>query len=131
MSILLDHMIVPARDSRASAQFLAKILGVPWGDASIGPFTAVYVSDSLTLDFDQWPEPIPVMHYCFQVSDETFDAVLQRLNTENIAFRSTPHGATDRQINHHGGGRLVYWNEPDGHVWEILTKSYARLPATS
>ena len=24
--------------------------------------------------------------------------------------------------------RIVYWNEPDGHVWEILTVSYARQP---
>ena len=23
-------------------------------------------------------------------------------------------------------GTLAYWNEPDGHVWEILTVSYAR-----
>lgn len=131
MLISLDHMIVPARDRRVSAQRLATILGVPWGDANIGPFTAVYVSDSLTLDFDQWPEPIPVMHYRFHVSDDTFDAMLQRLQAENIAFRSTPHGVTDRQVNHHGGGRLLYWNEPDGHVWEILTKSYARQHTNS
>jgi hypothetical protein len=24
------------------------------------------------------------------------------------------------------GGRIVYWNEPDGHQWEMLTVSYAR-----
>ena len=23
----------------------------------------------------------------------------------------------------------VYWNEPDGHQWEMLTVSYARPPA--
>jgi hypothetical protein len=22
----------------------------------------------------------------------------------------------------------VYWNEPDGHQWEMLTASYARQP---
>ncbi len=27
------------------------------------------------------------------------------------------------------GGSMVYWNEPDGHQWEILTVSYARQPA--
>jgi hypothetical protein len=30
------------------------------------------------------------------------------------------------QINTHYGGRLVYWSEPEGHVWEALTLSYAR-----
>ena len=24
------------------------------------------------------------------------------------------------------GGSIVYWNEPDGHQWEMLTASYAR-----
>jgi predicted lactoylglutathione lyase len=24
------------------------------------------------------------------------------------------------------GGRNIYWNDADGHVWEILTVSYAR-----
>jgi hypothetical protein len=32
------------------------------------------------------------------------------------------------QINTHHGGRIVYWNAPDGHVWEALTVSYARQP---
>ena len=32
----------------------------------------------------------------------------------------------DMAVNTQYGGRLVYWNEPDGHVWEILTVSYAR-----
>jgi uncharacterized glyoxalase superfamily protein PhnB len=24
------------------------------------------------------------------------------------------------------GGRMVYWNDPEGHQWEMLTVSYAR-----
>ena len=31
------------------------------------------------------------------------------------------------QINTHYGGSMIYWNEPDGHQWEILTVSSARL----
>jgi hypothetical protein len=30
------------------------------------------------------------------------------------------------QINTQLGGSNVYWNEPDGHQWELLTVSYAR-----
>ena len=32
----------------------------------------------------------------------------------------------DMQVNTQYGGRMVYWNEPDGHQWEMLTVSYAR-----
>lgn len=129
MPLALDHLIIPARDRNASAEKLASILGVRWGPAAIGPFTEVYLSDSCTLDFDQQPEPIHAGHYCFRVSEAEFDAILGRLRAMGIAFRSGPHGPDDGQINTAFGGRLVYWSEPDGHAWEILTQSYTRPPA--
>jgi catechol 2,3-dioxygenase-like lactoylglutathione lyase family enzyme len=130
MPIALDHMIVPARNRVAAARQLAELLGVAWAErAAIGPFSPVYVSASLTLDFDDWPEPLPSQHYCFRVSEEDFDAILARIQAAGLAFRSTPGGGDDGKINHAFGGRLVYWREPDGHVWEILTVSYARPPS--
>ena len=126
MSIQLDHTIVPSRDRKAAAELLAHLLGVPWAESGVGPFCPVYVSDSLTLDFDQSDEPFPVLHYCFRVSETEFDGVLARIQARGIAYRSTPHGPVDRQVNTHHGGRIMYWNEPDGHVWEALTVSYAR-----
>jgi hypothetical protein len=43
-----------------------------------------------------------------------------------IKFRSTVRGPVDMQINREYGGSMIYWNEPDGHQWEVLTVSYAR-----
>ncbi len=130
MAILLDHMIVPAKDRVAAARQISELLGVPWAEqAAFGPFSPVYVSSSLTLDFDEWPEPIPKQHYCFRVTDEGFDAILGRIKAAGLPYRSTPTGQNDNEINHAFGGRLVYWSEPDGHAWEILTVSYARSTA--
>jgi hypothetical protein len=128
VSIALDHQIVPARDREAAARRLAEVLGVPWSvQAAAGPFSAVYVSESLTLDFDTHEGgALPVLHYCFRVDEAAFDGIVSRLQSLGIAWRSTPHGAADRQVNTQHGGRIVYWNEPDGHVWEALTVSYAR-----
>lgn len=126
MTLALDHLIVPARDRRAAAKQLAELLGVPWAEQGTGPFSPVYVSDSLTLDFDESDEPYPVLHYCFRVDDAGFDAVLARIRAAGIAFRGTPHGPDDGQVNTAHGGRIVYWNQPAGHVWELLTESYAR-----
>lgn len=128
MTVRLDHAIVPARNCRASAELLATLLGVPWSKSGVGPFCPVYVNDGLTLDFDQVDGPIPIQHYCFRVSEAEFDRILGRIKTRGIAYRSGPHGPADMRIGSHGGGRLVYWNEPDGHVWEALTVSYARPP---
>ncbi|HEY9107020.1 MAG TPA: VOC family protein [Roseateles sp.] len=131
MPAVLDHLLIPARDRRAAAERLAAVLGVPWSaQAAVGPFSAVYVSDDLTVDFDEVAPgtAVPLQHYAFRVSDEEFDALLARLKEFGIAYRSTPIGPDDFQVNNYGGGRIVYWREPDGHAWEALTVSYARQP---
>lgn len=128
MSIELDHTIVPARDRKAAAGLLAFLLDVPWAESGVGPFCPVFVNDGLTLDFDQADGSFPVHHYCFRVSDSDFDGILNRIKGKDIDYRSTPHGPVDKQVNAYHGGRIVYWNQPDGHVWEILTISYARNP---
>ena len=126
MAIQLDHLMVPARDKRAAAKQLADLLGVPWSPTSVGPFAAVFVNDGLTFDFDQWPEPIPLIHYCFRVRQDEFDAILARIRAAGIDYRSAVHGPVDHAVDTAHGGSIVYWNEPDGHQWEMLTVSYAR-----
>ena len=128
MSVQLDHFIVPSRDAKASARMLAGLLDVPWGVATAGPFIAVYLNEGLTLDYIDTEEDFPVSHYCFRVTDAQFDGILARLREAKIPFRSTVRGPMDMQVSHYMGGRGIYWNEPDGHQWEILTASYARAP---
>jgi catechol 2,3-dioxygenase-like lactoylglutathione lyase family enzyme len=126
MNVELDHTIVFARDRDAAAALLAAILGVPWGPSGVGPFTAVYVNDGLTFDVDQLDGDVPVQHFCFRVDDAAFAGIVARLAERGIAIRSTPHGRADGKVNTAHGGKIVYWSEPDGHVWEALTVSYAR-----
>ncbi len=126
MTIELDHVIVSARNPVQSAERLAEILGVPWAAKALGPFSAVYVNAGLTLDFIQTDEAFPVEHFCFRVSEQEFDDILGRLRNAGIPYRSDVRGAVDLQISTAYGGRMVYWNEPEGHQWEMLTSSYAR-----
>ena len=129
MAIELDHVIVSARNQRASAKLLAELLGVRWAESGVGPFSPVYVNDGLTLDFIDDAGAFPVEHFCFRVGEKEFDAILERLKAAGIKFRSSVRGPVDMQVSTQFGGRMVYWNEPDGHQWEILTVSYARPPA--
>jgi len=126
MTVQLDHIIVPSRNRAAAAKQLAEILGVTWAPARIGPFTAVHINDGLTIDFDEWTDAFPKGHYCFRVTPAAFGAILARLVALGIAYRSLPHGPEDRLVNMSLGSPIVYWSEPDGHVWELLTESYAR-----
>ncbi len=126
MKIALDHLMVPARDKIAAAKLLAGLLGVEWSETGVGPFAPVFVNDGLTLDFDEWAEPIPQIHYCFRVGQDDFDAILARIRAAGIPYRSQVHGPVDSRVDTQHGGGIVYWNEPDGHQWELLTVSYAR-----
>jgi len=122
----LDHTIVSAKDQRASAKRLAELLGVRWAESGAGPFSPVYVNNDLTLDFIDDDTEFAVQHFCFRVSEAEFDAILARLKAAGIKYRSAVRGPEDMKINTDYGGRMVYWNEPDGHQWEMLTVSYAR-----
>ncbi|HKU87945.1 MAG TPA: VOC family protein [Casimicrobiaceae bacterium] len=126
MTIELDHFIVSAKDARAAARRLGELLGVAWAERGIGPFSPVYVNDGLTLDFIDDPGPFPVEHFCFRVSDAEFDAILARLAAARIEYRSSVRGPVDMAVSTGYGGRMVYWNDPEGHQWEMLTVSYAR-----
>jgi len=123
MTILLDHVIVPAHDQDASARFLGQLLGVPWEEG--GHFSPVYLNETLTLDFGN-REQFEPQHYCFHVSDEEFDEIFGRIQAAGLKYRSEPGGPDDMKINSRLGGKDVYWREPEGHVWEMLTVSYAR-----
>lgn len=126
--IELDHSIVPSHHSVASARQLGELLGVPWSAHGIGPFSPVYVNDGLTLDFIQTDEEFPIYHYCFRVGEAEFDAILGRIQAAGIPYRSSVRGPDNQTINTDYGGRMIYWNQPDGHQWEMLTVSYARQP---
>jgi catechol 2,3-dioxygenase-like lactoylglutathione lyase family enzyme len=92
MTIELDHTIVSARDKVASARQLAELLGVPWAPTTLGPFSAVYVNEGLTLDFIETGEDFPVQHFCFRVSPQEFDAILGRIQAAGIPYRSEVRG---------------------------------------
>lgn len=121
MAIELNHTVVPARDKVASARFFARIFGLPFEESEVGYFAPVRVNDTLTLDFDDDVDGFDSHHYAFKVTEEEFDAIFGRMQAEGIPYGSEPHSREDRRINHRGGGRGVYFCDPNGHILELLT----------
>ncbi|MFF5442428.1 VOC family protein [Streptomyces achromogenes] len=124
MSVEFNHTIVHARDNRESAEFLAHILDLETG-AEWGPFVPVATGNGVTLDFATIPaESIVTQHYAFLVSEEEFDAAFTRIRAAGITYWADPHGKRPGEINHHHGGRGVYFMDPAGHGMEIITRPY-------
>src|SRR4029079_13005297 len=98
MTVHLDHLMVPSRNKVAAAKLLAELLGVPWSESGVGPFAPVFVNDGFTIDFDEWAEPVPKIHYAFRVTEGEFDAILGRIKAAGIPFRSSVHAAVDNQV---------------------------------
>lgn len=120
MSIELNHTIVLARDKVASAKFCARIFGFAY-EGPTAHFAVVRVNDALTLDFDDG-EDFDSHHYAFKVGDGEFDAIFARLKDEGVAYGSGPNAPDDRRINRRSGGRGLYFRDPNGHLYEILTR---------
>lgn len=124
MSVELNHTIVRARDKQRSADFLAGVLGLQIG-APVGPFLPVATSNGVTLDFmDSDAERISAQHYAFLVSEDEFDAIVRRIQQTGITFYADPGHHEAGQINRREGGRGTYFDDPDGHNLEILTRPY-------
>src|SRR5215471_19023939 len=118
MTITLNHTIVPARDKAAAAKFFARIFGLKRGRTDY--FAPVRVNKSLTLRPDA-DTKFESHHYAFHVSNREFDAMLARIKKAKIAFGSAPWSLEDGQLNDWNGGRGVYFQDPDGHVLELMT----------
>jgi catechol 2,3-dioxygenase-like lactoylglutathione lyase family enzyme len=124
MSIRLNHTIVAARDKSAAAEFVAGILGLKVG-APFGPFLPVETANGVTLDFmDAGDKPIAPQHYAFLVSEEEFDAIFARIQEAGITYWADPAHQEEGEINHLDGGRGTYFDDPNGHKLEIITRPY-------
>jgi catechol 2,3-dioxygenase-like lactoylglutathione lyase family enzyme len=126
MSIELNHIIVPAKDRWASARFLARILGLEAGPAW-GPFVPVRTSNGVTLDFQDVGDVRP-QHCAFLVSEAEFDDALARLKEAGVEFYASFHGEGRGEVNHLYGGRGVYFDDPNGHLFELITRPYGPVP---
>lgn len=123
MTVKLNHTIVYARDKRASAKFMADILGLA-APVPFGPFMGVHTGNEVTLDFMNTEGEIERQHYAFLVSETEFDEIFARIRARNLPYWADPAQEHVSEINTRDGGRGVYFEDPDRHLLEILTRPY-------
>jgi catechol 2,3-dioxygenase-like lactoylglutathione lyase family enzyme len=124
MAVAFNHTIVHAREREASARFLAEILGRP-APREFGPFLVVDLDNGVSMDFiDVGDYPWVSQHYAFLVGEDEWDAIFGRIKARELPYWADPARKLPRAFNRHDGGRGVYFEDPDGHFLEILTRPY-------
>ena len=123
MTVQLNHTIVSTHDKERSAPFLAGILGLP-APTRFGPFLGVEAENGVTLDFMDTDGDITPQHYAFLISEAEFDEIFGRVQERGLPYWADPGRTKPSQINHGDGGRGVYFQDPDGHLLEIITRPY-------
>lgn len=119
----LNHTIVSATDPAGSAAFLADVFGLP-APGRYGPFHVVQTGNDVSLDFIRADAPIVSQHYAFLVTEDEFDGVLGRVRERGLDWWADPGHTQPGRWNTNDGGRAFYFDDPDGHNLEALTRPY-------
>ena len=123
MAVQLNHTIVRSRNKEASARFLTEILGLPEA-TRFGPFLVVELDNGVSLDFYETDGEIASQHYAFLVTETEFEESFARLRARDLDYWADPGQTRRGQINHRDGGRGVYFEDPNGHLLELITRPY-------
>lgn len=123
MAVHLNHTIVSAHDSEASANFLTDILGLP-APSRYFHFVVVQADNDVTLDYADASGEITPQHYAFLISEPEFDEIFGRISERGLTYWADPMQSQPGEINHRDDGRAVYFEDPNGHLLEILTRPY-------
>jgi catechol 2,3-dioxygenase-like lactoylglutathione lyase family enzyme len=124
MSVQFNHTIAHAKDPEAAARFVCDLFGLP-DPVRFPPFWDVDLANGVTLayigagDYD-----FQSQHYAFLVSEDDFDQIFGRIKERGMQYWADPHKNEEGAINHHFGGRGVYFNDLDGNWFEIITTPY-------
>jgi catechol 2,3-dioxygenase-like lactoylglutathione lyase family enzyme len=123
MSVRLNHTIVWCRDRAVSSSFLTEILGLAPA-VRFGPFLVVEVDNNVSLDFHDVDGDIAPQHYAFLIDEDDFDVIFGRIRERSLEHWADPGQSRPGTINRNDGGRGVYFEDPDGHLLEIITRPY-------
>ncbi|MEN3953405.1 VOC family protein [Iodidimonas sp. SYSU 1G8] len=123
MTVQLNHTIVWCRDKTEGAAFVTDILGLPPA-VPFADFLVVELANGVSLDFAEKSGPVAVQHYAFLIGEDEFDAIYDRIRERGLGHWADPMRRRPGEINRNDGGRGLYFEGPDGHFLEVITRPY-------
>lgn len=63
-------------------------------------------------------------HFAFLVDEAEFDSIFRCIQTRGLDYWADPSRKQLGEINHWDDGRGVYFDDPNGHLIEAMTRPY-------
>ena len=123
MAVHFNHTIVHSADREDEATFFTDMFGLPPA-VEFGHFLVAHLADQASIDFTQTSGDIDALHLAFLVSEDEFTAIHGRIVERGLDHWADPAQKRPGEINHHDGGRGVYFTSPSGHFLEAITRPY-------
>ena len=76
------------------------------------------------MDYLDEAEVVRPQHYAFLVGNAEFDQIQGRIRDRGLPYWADPGHRRPQEVNTNDGGRGLYWDDPDGHILEIITVPY-------
>jgi catechol 2,3-dioxygenase-like lactoylglutathione lyase family enzyme len=127
VSLVIDHLALPASSAEAAAQWFADILGLqaPVPDGPDGDMYNVRLNGASSVLFVT-DASVASHHVAFGVSEADFSAIVDRLRQRGISFGNDPEDSTNgATLDPLGGRGRVYFPSPDGHFLEVTIREDA------
>ncbi|MFN7164954.1 MAG: VOC family protein [Hyphomonas sp.] len=122
MPVTLNHTILHVRNKADTGAFLTELLGLP-PPRALAHFLVVQIGET-SLDLIETDGEISPRHFAFLVSEAEFDEIFARLRELGLPYWADPFHREPGAINHWDDGRGVYFDDPNGHLLEIITRPY-------
>ncbi|WP_157217085.1 VOC family protein [Flavisphingomonas formosensis] len=123
MATELNHIIIWCNDQPATAAFFAGVLGRP-APRTFAHFHVVDMDNGVSLDFMEKHGTVSPQHYAFLIDEEDFDTAFARISAAGLDYWADPACTRRGEINHNDGGRGLYFQDPNRHLLEIITRPY-------
>ncbi len=127
MTISLNHVVCFTKDNDASAKHFAEIMGlkIDGYEGFDNKFVRVDVTPSSSIFFQTIKETYPLQHLAFEMSEETFAGLEQRMMKNHISYGNSPSNTTNQKTDHPFTEKGLFWIH-DGCLFEVMVPNESK-----
>ncbi len=132
MSVALKHIFIFAKDTWEAARFFGTLLGLP--DPQVrGEVLSIELDRAYTVYLARvrWGLSVLPQHYAFEVSNDNFDSMYDRIQDQGLTHWGGRHRENLQSFGSDATGRQVFLFDSNGHIVEVFAAAEQDLDTVS